>query len=321
MQFIHKYKPKTLDDFEMPKDFINSLKHFIEIDFLNLILTGNTDTGKTTMIQVLIKEYFQNIEPSLYNKNILYISNSMDQGIQYYRNELKIFCQTCSVVPNKKKMVIIDDIDHINDNNQQVFRNCMDKYNKKVMFLFTASNLQKVIESIQSRQILMRLRNMTTTTMTYIYDDVMKNEKIKITDEAKSFLIKISQHSPRVMLNYLEAFKMLHAPIDIKVAYELCTCINYQIFHNYIHDLKNNNLNQAIQSLYNLTDMGFSVMDIYDSFFNYLKTDCDEPDDFLYVILNILCKYIYVFHEIHENEVELVLFTNNVYKEIKKITS
>ena len=42
------------------------------------------------------------------------INNLKDQGIQYYRNEVKIFSQTRSNIPFKKKIIVLDDIDLIN---------------------------------------------------------------------------------------------------------------------------------------------------------------------------------------------------------------
>ena len=34
----------------------------------------------------------------------------------------------------------------------------------------------------------------------------------------------------------------------------------------------------------------------------------------LYKIIKIICEYISIFHTIHENEIELVLFTNKLIK-------
>ena len=36
-----------------------------------------------------------------------------------------------------------------------------------------------------------------------------------------------------------------------------------------------------------------------------------------YKIIALLCKYITIFHNVHEDEIELALFTNNAINEIK----
>ena len=78
------------------------------------------------------------------NDNVLSINSLKEQGIQYYRNELKTFCQTKSVIlPKKKKLVILDDIDNINEQSQQVFRNCIDKYSQNVHFIASCTNTPK----------------------------------------------------------------------------------------------------------------------------------------------------------------------------------
>ena len=89
---------------------------------------------------------------------MLYINSLKEQGIQYYRNEVKTFCQTASSVNGKKKFIVLDDIDLINDQSQQVFRNCIDKYSHNVHFLSSCSNIQKVIDSIQSRCTIVKIK-------------------------------------------------------------------------------------------------------------------------------------------------------------------
>ena len=55
-------------------------------------------------------------------------------------------------------------------------------------------------------------------------------------------------------------------------------------------------------------------MDIFDSYFTFIKI-CDIlSDDEKYKIIKILLKYIAIFHTLHENEIELAFFTNALFK-------
>ena len=54
-------------------------------------------------------------------------------------------------------------------------------------------------------------------------------------------------------------------------------------------------------------------MDILDNFFLFTKITSIVNEDIKYEIIPIICKYITVFHNIHEDEIELALFTNNLY--------
>ena len=51
---------------------------------------------------------------------------------------------------------------------------------------------------------------------------------------------------------------------------------------------------------------------IYDNYFLYVKTTALLDEKEKYEIIKLLCKYITIFHNIHEDEIELALFTNNI---------
>ena len=55
-------------------------------------------------------------------------------------------------------------------------------------------------------------------------------------------------------------------------------------------------------------------MDIYDNYFIFIKTTDILSETQKYEIIKLLCKYISIFHNIHEDEIELALFTNNLFQ-------
>jgi DNA polymerase III delta prime subunit len=83
------------------------IKSFEAIDSkTNVLVSAPTGSGKTTLLESLIREYYK-LQPfeTFPENNILYINNLKEQGISYYRNEMKTFCQSRSVIPGKKKMI------------------------------------------------------------------------------------------------------------------------------------------------------------------------------------------------------------------------
>ena len=58
--------------------------------------------------------------------------------------------------------------------------------------------------------------------------------------------------------------------------------------------------------------MGYSVLDILDCFYNFLKLTNSVDDHVKYNIIKVICKYIYIFYSLHEDEIELSLFSNNL---------
>ena len=100
LPFIYKYQPLLLDDFEYEDELLLLIRTLLKMDNLNIIFIGDSGCGKTSLINVIIREYYGK-EPQ--NDNILIINSLKDQGITYYRNDVKIFCQTSSSIIGKKK--------------------------------------------------------------------------------------------------------------------------------------------------------------------------------------------------------------------------
>jgi DNA polymerase III delta prime subunit len=310
--FINKYQPLRFSDFEIDDKMIDILNTLININNLNILFIGGMGFGKTSLLNALIKEYYDGFKDTEYESNVLYINNLKEQGINYYRNDVKTFCQNCSTIKNKKKIVVLDDIDLINEQSQQVFRNCIDKYSHNVHFISSCSNIQKVIENLQSRFTIIKIKCLQRENLEKIMNKICHNENIIIEPSAKDFILEISNNAAKILINYLEKFKLLDEPIHIELARQVCTNISFSIFENYIRILENGELVKAIQIFYSIYDKGYSVMDILDNFFLFVKTTSILNEETKYQIIPYICKYISIFHNIHEEEIELALFTNNI---------
>ena len=101
--FINKYQPIYFNDFGIDENIIELFKTLILMDNLNILIIGDIASGKTSLLNALIKEYYKNETPKIYEENILYINSLKEQGINYYRNDVRTFCQTCCSIKNKKK--------------------------------------------------------------------------------------------------------------------------------------------------------------------------------------------------------------------------
>ena len=314
MSFIKKYQPEKLNDFGLRKDTHDFVNTLMEVDKLNILFVGDPDAGKTTILKCLIKEYYKGYTEKEYQQNIIYLNSAQEQGIHFYRNEVKTFCQTCSIIKKKKKIVIIDDLDLINQQSQQVFRNCIDNYKNNVHFICSCTNLKKIIESIQSRLIIVKIPSIDINKLNEICNKIITNENIIIKDESFKLFYKYCENSLRIMINYLEKFKLYNKTIDNAVINSLCTNINDTIFDTLIQYIKDKELKLSISLLKNIYNQGYSVMDILDSFFSYAKMTNNLTDEEKYKIIPYICKYIHIFHDIHEDEIEIPLFINNIIK-------
>jgi DNA polymerase III delta prime subunit len=281
---------------------------------LNILFIGDIGCGKTAFLNAVIKEYYSGLPPTQYDDNILHINSLKEQGINYYRTDVRTFCQTCSSIKGKKKIIVLDDIDFINEQSQQVFRNCIDKYSHNVHFISSCSNSQKVIESLQSRLIIIKIKPLQRENLVKIMHKITNLENIQITNEAEDFILNVCNNTAKILINYMEKFKLLNEPITLELATNVCTNISFFTFDEYTQMLKNDHLDTAIKLMYSIYDKGYSVMDILDNYFIFIKITTHLTEEQKYSIIPFICKYITVFHNIHEDEIELALFSNNLHK-------
>lgn len=316
--FLNKYQPQKFNDFETDNEIIDILTTFINMNNLNIMFIGDIGSGKTTFLNATIKEYYNNYNSNQYNDNILYINSLKEQGINYYRNDVKTFCQSCSSIPGKKKIVVLDDIDLINEQSQQVFRNCIDKYNYNVHFIASCTNSQKVIESLQSRLIIIKIKPLNKINLQTIMNKIIYKENLDVSKEAQDFILNVCNNNAKILINYMEKFKLINKPITEDLAVNICTNISFNLFKEYTVLIKNGCLEKSVSLLYSIYDRGYSVMDILDNYFLFIKFTDELNENQKYEIISLLCKYITIFNNIHEDEIELALFTNNLFNILQK---
>jgi DNA polymerase III gamma/tau subunit len=110
----------------------------------------------------------------------------------------------------------------------------------------------------------------------------------------------------------MEKFKLLNEKITLNLAVQLCSNISFFIFDEYTKLILDKKLKESINLIYEIYDRGYSVMDILDNYFIFIKSTNILTEDQKYKIIPYMCKYISIFHNIHEDEIELSLFTNNL---------
>ena len=319
--FISKYKPLMVEDFQLSSEFLCVLNALFIVDDLNLMFIGNPNSGKTSFLYAIIRKYY-GLErtSSIPESNILFINNLKEQGINYFRTEMKTFCRSRSSIHGKKKLVIIDDMDTINEQSQQVFRNYIDKYKHNVNIISVCTNIQKILESIQSRVHILHIRSLDDAQIRVIMDNIIRDESISIDDDAKEYLLRISDRTVRNVINNLEKIFIYGAErTNLDTCKQLCSNISLQQFESYIRSFSNSDMkiSQPIKILYDIHDYGYSVIDILNYFFSFVKMTDLLNESQKYRIIPIICKYITIFNKVHENNIELALFTNEITDIVK----
>lgn len=315
--FIVKYKPYRLDDFTGNEMLIQMLRSLTLMEDMNVLITGASNSGKTSFLYAIIREYYGLSKHDLLpENNIMFINSLKEQGINYYRNEMRTFCQSKSSIYGKKKLIIVDDLDLINEQCQQVFRNHIDKYKSNIHFISVCNNIHKVIESIQSRLHIMKFQTPTPEIVENIADSIVDKENMEIPHDVKKYISIFANHSIREIIGHLEK---IHILSDEKHEMQLPACkhiisnISQNEFEIYIEHVKNGTLAEAIDILYSIYDYGYSVIDILDMFYSFIKITHLLSETQKYNVLPVLCDYMKHFHNLHEDVVEVVLLTYDLH--------
>ena len=311
--FQDKYKPRTLKDFGFDKKFNEQFAMFIEQGILDILFIGHSGCGKSSFLDFITSTYFNGVSKSEKDENILVINQMKDTSVQYFRQNMKIFCQSYCTIFKKKKLIIIDDIDNINEHCQQILRSYMDNHSNNVYFIFSCTASNKVITSIQSRVQIIKLPSISNTHIHAITDNICKSESITITPNAMDILFQLSNLSLRRLYGFLQLFYLCGVNIDDCNIFTICNCIPFNSIEKYFQYIHNGELKGATDQLYRYIDNGYSCIDIYEHILIYLKQNSKLCDKFKYFVVQKLANYMCIFYEYHEDSVELALFSNALY--------
>jgi len=258
MAMFDSLVPKYFKDFEEDKRELVEIISFLMQDVTNILLTGNECCGKTTLLNVIVKEFLKKNKGCSESSSILRLK---DNGVQFCRNELKFFCKN-----RNEKMVIVDDIDTLSLSSQNILKNCISKYNKTTNFIFSCTNTKNVLHSIQSSLFVLKIPNVTSSLKINI---IKKIDDLKISEESKAFIVNISPNI-KCMFYYLQKC-ILSGISEIHDVKDVVCIINPDVFDTFTIYIKKRDLKSASELLLNLYDNGFSNIDIFDAFFSYIK--------------------------------------------------
>jgi DNA polymerase III gamma/tau subunit len=145
-------------------------------------------------------------------------------------------------------------------------------------------------------------------------DRILREEVILIDQGCRNYLLERSNYNIRTVITNLEKLKIFSEDgviLSRDVCEPLCSTISFYQFEEYVAAAKRRDLRDAVRIVYAIYDYGYSVIDILEYFFAFIKCSPILSDDEKYMTIPLLCKYITVFHNVHENQIELALFTNN----------
>jgi len=141
--WVEKYRPKTINDCILPEKLKATFQQFVDQKNIpNLLLTGGSGVGKTTVARAMLEEL---------DCDYIVINGSLNGNIDTLRNEIMQFASSVSF-KGGRKYVILDEADYLNiQSTQPSLRNFMEEFSRNCGFILTCNFKNRIIKPLHSR--------------------------------------------------------------------------------------------------------------------------------------------------------------------------
>ncbi|KAF4554270.1 Replication factor C subunit 4-like protein [Elsinoe fawcettii] len=270
LPWVEKYRPVFLDDIVGNTETIERLKIIAKDGNMpHVIISGMPGIGKTTSILCLARQLLGDA----YKEAVLELNASDERGIDVVRNRIKGFAQKKVTLPNgRQKIVILDEADSMTSGAQQALRRTMEIYSSTTRFAFACNQSNKIIEPLQSRCAILRYARLTDAQVVKRLMQICKAEKLEYSDDGIAALVFSAEGDMRQAINNLQStaagfgfvngdnvFRVVDSPHPIKVQAMIKSCYESKI-------------DDALDTLKELWDLGYSCHDIISTMFKVTKT-------------------------------------------------
>jgi replication factor C subunit 2/4 len=191
---------------------------------------------------------------------------------------------------NIMKIIIMDEADNITKKAQNMIANMIEEYSKHTRFAFTCNESSKLIESIQSRCLVIYIAPLKVPVIVEHLEKICNKENINYDKEALTIISTNCKGDLRASINLLDA---------INNGFESITCNNIEKLSyqpnpikilNLIQECASRNLYKSIEVIHELKAEGYCGTDILLAIINILKeVNIDEEMRIKYI--NIISGY------------------------------
>lgn len=234
--WIHKYKPKTFSEVKGNVEVVKMLQRMVEKGrYSHIILHGPPGVGKTTLVDIFVNTLLQNKKDEAF----FYSGSCDDRSIHVLREKLNEFVpKKVSLPPGVPKIVVFDMSETLSDGIQHIMRRLMEKHLHHCVFFFVCPTIDGIIETIQSRCLLIRMHHVSETDQASLVAEIAATEGITIEPAACSLLLRISGGDLRYTLNHLEVCALLQKTVSETIVREICLSPHIEVFENFLKNLR-----------------------------------------------------------------------------------
>src|SRR3989344_2111115 len=267
--WIEQYRPTIINNLAINDELKKKIELLIKtMNFQNILITGDTGTCKTTSVNCILRELYNN----KYD-DIMMLNLSSDICKKTTQDNIINFCE--KKINNKKikfKTIVIDNIDKIQERTQQVIINLLKKYNTNIKFILIGTGLHDIIESIQTECLLLHFDRIEISKIKFILEGICKTEKIEYDEMTINEICNSVNGDIRTAINLLQycyAKDKKCCNNNILNLYGLPDSNTNKLIIQYIMDKNYKELIKIIKKLYK----SYSGTDIIHGLYYYLNTE------------------------------------------------
>jgi replication factor C subunit 2/4 len=305
LPWIEKYRPTKISDILFDNILRDKFNRIIEKKiYPNLILMGNPGVGKTSTLLAFTKQ----VCGKYYNEAVLELNASDNRGLDIVDKMIIHFCK--KIVTDKdgnpiKKFIIFDEADNITPKAQYVISDLIDLFSETTIFTFTCNDSTQIIESIQSKSLLIKFNKVNETNMFNRLKEICGVEKITIADEILKEIIVNAEGDMRSALINLEVINKGLTDVDKKNYRSLMTNkIEKNLLDKLLIGLMAGDFHDCIKHYKQIKQNGYSNIDIVFNLINHVKI-VDIEEDIRIKLMERLSKTFVILNDKSETDVQM----------------
>jgi replication factor C subunit 2/4 len=333
LPFSEKYRPRKLSDLIVDEIIFNKISSIMKNnDVPHIIFTGKSGVGKTSTIHCIARSIYCKNE---YQDSILELNASDDRGIKSVHETIINFCKKKVYYKEgyaQHKLLILDEADNITPKAQRLINSIMEKY-PTTRFAFTCNNSADIIESIQSRCVIIRFTKPPVEDFIKRIKNICALESIIYEEDALSYLFEICQKDLRQTLNMLELTYHTYNKITKDNINKICDIPSQTILQELYQSVIDKDVKNICTLVKKFQTDGYYSLDVLLHFIQFIKNikntkpklfknktmeeellelenneknqSVDDPEEKKMNLINILSNYSYIMSKSSTSYIQL----------------
>lgn len=266
LPWVEKYRPTNSNQILLDPFIKIKIDKMLENKSIpNLIITGEPGTGKTSTIICLAKQIYNEKE---FQENVLELNASDDRGLSMINNTIYPFCKKKTNGINK--LIILDECDSITPKAQNLLANIIAEFRNNTRFVFICNDCTQIIESIQSRCMIIKYPRISKTDLQNKIESICKAEKITYNKDGIEALLFVSDMDIRQAINNLECISYAYGKLTFESVYDMIDKPKPVYIEKIINNCLNGKLIEALETTKELYMKGYYPNDILLTFMKCL---------------------------------------------------